>query len=284
MHTLIHKAWGTSENEHWFPGPQPVSIERQHFSILKKNEYLVCHKMDGTRHLLVSFEIDGVKKVALMNRAFQTTYLSYTLPKDTILDGELVKRNDGKDVFLVHDAVMIRGEDVKHLSLVERLDKARTLVRSIMSKTPFVTLVKTMIPLSDIGSLKDEPYETDGLIMTPIHEPVRSGTHETMFKWKPRHRITIDFMIRNGNELYIQERGRLMHEAFLYGTRNMIPDGTIVECEYSDNGWSIVKLRDDKTYPNNRRTFLRTLVNLREDIQLKEFIDLFQNGDGSKGN
>jgi hypothetical protein len=231
--------------------------------------------MDGTRYLLVSFEIEGTKKVALVNRAFQTTYITYTLPKDTILDGELVERNDGKSVFLVHDAVMIRGEDVKHLSLVERLEKARTLARSIISKTPFITMVKSMIPLREIGSLKEEPYVTDGLVMTPVHEPVRSGTHETMFKWKPRHRITIDFMIQNGNELYIQERGRLIHEAILCGSKERFPNGTIVECEYSENGWRIVKVREDKTYPNNRRTFLRTLVNLREDIQLKEFIDLF---------
>lgn len=280
MNSLIHRAWGTPEHESWFPGPQPVSIERRHFSILKRNEYLVCHKMDGTRHLLVSFEIDGTKKVALVNRAFHVTYVTYTLPRDTVLDGELVRRNDGKDVFLVHDAVMVRGEDLKNLSLIERLDKARACVRSILTKTPFVTIVKTMVPLTEIHTLKEEPYETDGLIMTPIHEPVRSGTHETMFKWKPRERITIDFSVQNGEELYIQERGRLIHGAYMTSREKKYPDGTIVECDYSDLGWRVVKVREDKTYPNNRRTFFRTLVNLREDIQLKEFYDLFAKDGG----
>jgi hypothetical protein len=93
-----------------------------------------------------------------------------------------------------------------------------------------------------------------------------------MFKWKPRDRITIDFQVYNKADLYIQERGRLIHETRL--CRGEFPDGTIVECDYGDLGWNVVKIRTDKTYPNNRRTYLRTIVNLREDIRLEEFYAL----------
>lgn len=279
---FVHKAWRLPEGsaDNWFPGPQPVSIERRHFPLLKKSDYLVCEKTDGVRHLLVSFD-DGVeKKVALVNRSFQATYHKYTLPKDTLLDGELVTRqSDQKLVFLVHDAVMIRGESLIDAPLTERLDKARALCRTILSKAPFVTVVKTMVPLTNLDTLEKGPYVTDGLIFTPVHEPIRTGTHETLFKWKPREHITIDFLIQGGKELYIQERGRLIHETSL-GREQSLPDGTIVECDYGPIGWRVVKIRTDKTYPNNRRTFLRTIVNLREDIQLKEFQVLFANGTG----
>ena len=46
---------------------------------------------------------------------------------------------------------------------------------------------------------------------------------------------------------------------------------TTVECAYGESGWYFVKLRPDKTYPNNLRTFDRTLVNIKEDIQTNEF-------------
>ena len=277
---FVHKAWRLPEGstDNWFPGPQPVSIERRHFPLLKKSEYLVCEKTDGVRHLLVAFEADGEKKVALVNRSFAATYHKYTLPKDTLLDGELVTRqSDNKTVFLVHDAVMIRGESLIDQPLTERLDKARALCRTILSKSPFVTIVKTMVSLADIGKIEKSHYVTDGLIFTPVNEPIRTGTHETLFKWKPREHITIDFSIHNGKELYIQERGRLIYEASLQHEQTL-PDGTIVECDYGPVGWRVVKVRTDKTYPNNRRTFLRTIVNLREDIQLKEFETMFDNG------
>jgi hypothetical protein len=227
------------------------------------------------RHLLACFEEAGAKKTVLVNRAFKATEHKYTLPKDTLLDGELVTRmSDKKSVFLVHDAVMIRGEDLRHMPLTERLDKARALCKTILSKTPFVTQVKEMMPLSDIEKLGESPFETDGLIFTPVNEPIQTGTHETLFKWKPREHITIDFQVMGGSKLYIQERGRLIQEAELHLNKEFYLDGTILECGYGDVGWYVVKMRTDKTYPNNRRTYLRTIVNLREDIKREEFLSL----------
>lgn len=270
---FIRDAWGGCQ-EGRFPGPQPVSIERRHFRLLKHQPYLVCEKTDGVRHLLVSTP-EGT--VALVNRAFHTEPVKIRVPKDTLFDGELVKTKDGtKTFFMVYDAVRVKGENLMQLPLNIRLEKARGAIKGIIKTAgaPFEIRVKSMTDLEDFRSFPDLnsfEYETDGLVFTPVNEPIRMGTHETMFKWKPRERITIDFCLQNGNELFVQDRGEPYKEAELHHRSNL-PNGTIVECGYGDLGWFVEKVRTDKTHANNRRTYFRTLVNLRENIQLSEFM------------
>lgn len=268
---FISRAWKSLDAEK-FPGPQPVSIERRHFPLLKKQPYVVCEKTDGVRHLLASFS----EGVFLVNRAFHTEKVALRIPKDTLLDGELIQLKNGKLAFIVHDAVMVKNEDVSNLSLTQRLDKATRLARTIIktASAPFEIRIKTMRPLG--SSVPEMDYETDGLVFTPVNEPIRMGTHETMFKWKPRERITIDFELRNGVELFVQDRGIPYKEAELFSQneRKDLPSGTIVECGYGSLGWFVEKVRTDKTHPNNRRTYFRTIINIRENIQLSEFENL----------
>jgi ATP-dependent DNA ligase len=177
-------------------------------------------------------------------------------------------------LFVVHDAVRAKGESLLSMTLTQRLDKARTVIKGIIktANAPFEVRVKTMYDLGPLPDLDSFEYETDGIVLTPVNEPIRMGTHETMFKWKPKDRITIDFEIKNGFELWVQDRGEPYKEAELHlrNRRTDLPDGTIVECGYGDLGWFVEKIRTDKTHPNNRRTYFRTCVNLRENIQLEE--------------
>jgi hypothetical protein len=271
----LQKYWKT-EDPSRFPGPQPVSIERRHFPLLLKQPYLVCEKTDGVRHLLLSCE-DGV---FIMNRAFKTEQVKIRIPKDTLLDGELVTAKNGKVLFMVYDAVVVKGDDLKEAPLTTRLDAARKVAKAIIKTAgaPFEIRIKNMSALGSLPDLDSFEYETDGLVFTPVNEPIRTGTHETMFKWKPRDRITIDFQIFNGDQLYVQDRGQPYLEAELHlkHKRMDIPDGTIVECGYGDLGWSVEKTRPDKTYANNRRTYFRTIINIRENIQFSEFTGLYQ--------
>ena len=268
---FIINSWGAS-NDSRFPGPQPVSIERRHFPLLKKQPYVVCEKTDGVRQLLVSTE----EGVFLVNRAFKTDPVKVRIPKGTILDGELVTAKNGKVLFMVYDTVIAKGENVSNLDLKLRLEKARSIIKGIIktAQAPFEIRLKTMWALGDpIPDLNSFEYETDGLVFTPVNDPIRSGTHETMFKWKPRDRITIDFELKLGKDLFVQDRGTPYKEAELHlqNRRGDLPDGTIVECGYGELGFFVEKIRTDKTYANNRRTYFRTLVNLRENIQLSEF-------------
>jgi hypothetical protein len=279
LKAFVKKSWNTEGfDPSRFPGPQPISIERRHFPLLKKQPYLVCEKTDGVRHMLLC--PPGSKEVYLINRNFdiQETRTIPTFPKDTILDGEFVELKNKKWLFSVYDAVRVKGVDLRAEPLTVRLEKATQAVKSVIKtvKDKWEMRVKTMLPLENIKDLKplDQfEYETDGIVMTPVNEPIRMGTHETMFKWKPRERITVDFQIRNKKDLFVQDRGELFQEVELYAPWEL-PDKSIVECGYGDNGWYLVKVRTDKSHPNNRRTYFRTCINLREAIKLEEFFNV----------
>lgn len=276
MKRYIQESWKSTDPNR-FPGPQPVSIERRHFPLLTKQPYVVCEKTDGVRYLLVC--PPGSKEVYLVNRNFEVEVVHFSgFPKDTILDGELVTTKGCCQLFVIHDAIRVKGVDVSREILTNRLGFATVAVKSVIKsrKDSFGMRVKTMVHLEQIGNLPpldSFDYETDGIVMTPINEPIRMGTHETMFKWKPFDRITVDFSIRNGSELWVQEKGQpmLVSEMHNNNKRADLPDGTIVECGYGQVGWFVEKVRTDKNYPNNRRTFVNTCTNLRENIQFNEF-------------
>ena len=294
----IHTKWGSKD---YFPGPQPISIEHRHFPVLKGAEYLVCEKTDGERYMMVACMFEGKKKCVFVNRAFSMFEVPINLKKSvydgTILDGELYE-----DTLMVYDAVWVNGESVWNLNLMKRLDAARSIMKSViyMKSDQYRLKCKTFHQMREFGKFMDVYLPTvqqkiDGLVFTPVNEPVRIGTHETMFKWKPQEKNTVDFLMKREPSretpgfkpgtpawrLYVQEKGKLFFESELPFNRMedepWFEDGAIVECKYvtweEPMWWKPLKRRTDKNYPNNRRTFYRTIVNIKENIQMKEFLD-----------
>jgi len=288
---MLHHAQRVMQTKpHMFPAPQPISVERRHFGQLNSHPYVVSPKADGERFLLVAL---GDRSV-LINRAFEETDIKFRFKKDafegTILDVEKI----GKRI-LVFDAYQVNGEIIKNKDLDERLEMATSLVKSVLktSKDPLKIEMKPVFERNELEKAikTDFGYETDGLIFTPKDEPARVGTHETMFKWKPLEKNTVDFQVvpsiremEYGYDLYVQERGKLLCEArvpqdLVEPHWKPIMDAgkdhcLILECEYIQgevNFWRPIGIRRDKTMPNARRTFQRTLVNIEEDIQWNEF-------------
>ena len=295
---FIHTKWGSKD---YFPGPQPISIERKHFPILKGGDYLVCEKTDGERHMMIALMYEGKKKCLFVNRAFNMFEVSINLKKNayegTILDGELYG-----DTLMVYDAVLVAGQSVWNNTLTDRLEACRGLMKSIiyMKSDQFRLKCKTFHHMRDFNVFMDEYLPTvqekiDGLVFTPINEPIRIGTHETMFKWKPQEKNTVDFLMKREPSretpgfkagtpawrLYVQEKGKLFFKSEIPFNRiddePWFEDGAIVECKYITHEepmwWKPLKRRTDKTHPNNRRTFYRTIVNIKENVQMKEFLD-----------
>jgi hypothetical protein len=296
--SFIHATWGSKD---YFPGPQPISIEYKHFPILKKGNYVVCEKTDGQRYMMVAIMFEGKKKCVFVNRAFDMFEVPINLKKNvydgTILDGELYE-----NTLMVYDAVRVAGKSVWDLDLLQRLGFALSVIQPViyMKMDKYRLKLKTFYAMDKFREFLDEHLptvnqETDGLVFTPVNEPVRIGTHETMFKWKPQQKNTVDFLMKKEPtrempglkpgplawRLYVQEKGKLYFESEIPLNRiadePWFEDGAIVECMYitwdEPMWWKPIKRRRDKTYPNNRRTFYRTIVNIKENIQMKEFLD-----------
>ena len=289
---FIHHVWGSKD---YFPGPQPISIEYKHFPTLKGGEYVVCEKTDGERYMMVATTFEGKPVCFFVNRAFDMIEVKIRLNKKvyegTILDGELYQ-----DTLMVYDALLVSGKPVGHMNLFQRLTEAENMMKGII----YMKFDRHRLKLKTFYSMRDYDHfmyeylpkveqKIDGLVFTPVNEPVRIGTHETMFKWKPREKNTVDFHMKRGRsfnndavwKLYVQEKGKLIYESeFPLSTMNepWFEEGAIVECMYItwEKGplwWKPLKRRTDKTHPNNRRTFYRTIANIKEDIQMKEFLD-----------
>ena len=260
---FIQDKWGSTNIER-FPGPQPVSIERKHIPLLSRNRYLVCEKTDGTRKFLVCFTDSENRKIcALVNRSFDYELYPLTIPRDTLLDGEFLD-----DTFIIHDAVCIKGEDLRQKNLIERLEKAHAVTKSILPTTKLRVVCKNMIPYSEMSKLVLDDTKTDGVIFTPIDEPIRMGTHRTLFKWKPREKITVDFLLKNGN-FCIQYDLKLV---CVQKYPEHCEKTGIYECSYDGDIWEPILQRTDKSHPNNKRTYERTLVNIKENIKFCELV------------
>lgn len=272
-----------------FPGCQPVSIEFKHFSLLRENDYVVCEKTDGVRHFLV-FTTAGNRRIsALVDRSFRVTEIPLNARKQaydgTILDGELYDKT-----FLVYDAIMVEACPVGGWNFLQRLDSIQKFLKTLvtMKFDPYKVRLKTFHAINDFQYFMDQYLPTvqervDGLVFTPVNCPVKCGTHETLFKWKPKEKNTVDFLLRwDANRtlwrLYVQEKGQLVYETDSRENHPWFRDDMIVECQYMTDDipmwWRVVNVRTDKTYPNNRRTFYRTLVNIKEDIKMKDFLSV----------
>ena len=253
----LHSAWG-SRSPNSFPGPHPVSIERKHLPLLHRNEYVVCEKTDGVRYLLVCLMHQGTKYAVFVNRKLDMFIAQLAMPPDTVLDGELIG-----NTFMVFDAVRVNGVDTRNMSYLDRLRHAEVATRGPRMRIKLQ--MKTVWPAKAAEEVWVQKKDAaDGLVFTPVNEPIRTETHETMFKWKPFERITVDFKVDQGY-MCIWGRGRLVRVQ-----RTDHDDGVILECKY-DKVWVPVKVRTDKDTPNSHRTMMNTLVNLKERIVSSEF-------------
>jgi mRNA guanylyltransferase len=284
---------------HWkikkgiFPGSQPVSIERRHFSVLKQQSYVVCEKTDGVRYMILAFMFENKKTTVCVNRALEmfvcTLNFKRAVYEGTILEGELYEDT----TFMIYDALMTCGTLLQGHDFIDRLKNIEELKKllTVLKYDSIKLVIKTFHLLEEFTSFMDEylptvSQKTDGLVFTPINSDVKTGTHYTMFKWKPKEKNTIDFQVKGKGgswNLYVQEKGTLVYESTIPADKiseNVeIHENAIMECqlmiEDEPPWWKPILQRTDKKFPNSRNTFYRTLVNIKEDIQIEDFRALY---------
>jgi hypothetical protein len=237
----------------------------------------------------------------------------------SLYDGELVNCN-GSHVFLVFDAVAHRGRYVGDENFLSRVAIIRSVfdLEGATAKCPeeaaqlakrgkvicggsangLCFRPKQCFQIRQLDTLLRQipllPYAVDGLILTPVDDPVRTGTHDTIFKFKLQHSIDVE-VSADGSTLMVGMGGapatavlRVPLESLGIPMR-MSPElsrelpalaGKIVELRLSFDETdgavflSLLTLRRDKVHPNAAATILRTIVNVKENITEKELLEL----------
>jgi mRNA (guanine-N7-)-methyltransferase len=205
----------------YFAGPQPITLERKNIIDMDlgvttiQNEYTVTEKADGERML---FFVNNTGRCYLINNRLDIKYTGVKLHSivNTLIDGEFVH---SKKVFAVFDIYWDNGTDVRSQPLIpNRYQRMRDIVKKMDDKLKNIgwtlhqkefrygdNIFKEAEFIMEKATQGRYLYAIDGLIFTPKNLPVggsfvndhpeSTGTWNKVFKWKPPHDNTIDFMV-----------------------------------------------------------------------------------------
>lgn len=249
--------------------------------------YTVTPKADGERILMYvhnngeAYTINNTMDVRHTGMKVTSPKLH-----STIIDGELVtydqrKDESKKDLFLAFDIYFLGGESVLNLPLIHA-DKASRFgkLTDVFSKELWVPVSKhddTFMELEVKQHVKaegasmfdacrniltnadDYPYEIDGLVFTPANLGVfayypgkpgkvtESVRWDRVFKWKPSTQNTIDFLVEQEAEPYIDKITKQKYAVFKLFTG------------YNANQWEAIsvmnglRMRYDRAYAEELR-------------------------------
>jgi hypothetical protein len=296
---------GLTLKRDYFPGPQPVAVEKKDFPTLEKNKYMVCEKTDGERAVLMMLYVTGKPMCFIVNRNNQFHFIDISFKKEvyegTIFDGELVKTNKGVWHYLIHDCMCYNGT-----SFIEKSHRLRyaciidCIVKRYNHKENDCFLIKTKL-FYNYGPELEKTWEhikkttenkIDGLIFTPIDGPIKFGRDTSLFKWKEPGNNTIDLVVKTVGKkinLYYLKKTLVIYKSFtekddnykilhdfLNETKENGTNGineVIVEFKYTieDNLFIPYRIRSDKNKPNGEITVLNTIKNIEEAIVIEDF-------------
>jgi hypothetical protein len=316
-HEILGAAYYNERN----PLPQPSSIERSHFQVLLQRDYMVADKSDGTRYALFLTQVQGSEIAVMIDRKLCVYQVPVAASRShfqgSVYDGELVSAN-GAHIYLIFDCVACKGVYMGRQNFLARLSLIRTAfdlegacVQSAEDASQQARKGKIICGGSPCGlsfrpklclqlrqmdtllrQLPSLSYKTDGLIFTPVDEPVCHGTHPSLFKYKSTH--SIDVEVGESGELFVgvggaPDKAVLRRTLASLGidfysdavTRQKILGRTgILELAVRKRaeGFELTFLcqRHDKRHPNAASTVLRTVNNLMEDITVEELLDVAQ--------
>ena len=297
--------------EPYVPHANPCSMSRADLAALAAaapGSYTVAPKSNGERaFLLVGLEddaADGSERVfgVLVSRSYHTLrrlpgvecreYADAALGRavceacyGTLLDGELLpppKGPGGPERFVVHDAVAVSGCCMLREPHSARLAAAARVAATLSCGGGLDIQFKQWLPLARVRDALGAAVwaNADGLIFAPEHAPLTHGKNRQLFKWKAPHDITLDFILTPDRRLVYSDEGREVDAAaaggFTLSTLRLpddVPLPCIVECACNANKQlHFVRVRCDKTTPNDACTVRATLLNVAENVTEAEVV------------
>lgn len=257
-----------------FVGSHPLSLQRCHFDNMRKHRYVVSHKVDGQRALLIVHS----GHIWFINRNLDVTRTPFSPTLRTwesvMLDVELLQR---RRHCIVLDALHTRTEAVDKLPIRKRLFAVRHFVRLLADYFECGATVQRYYDLADLDAMLDVPgqFPTDGLCLIPARLPYRNNHDHNSFKWKAPRQNTIDLHHVEGT-LYMRSNDmRDLIECGALIDPDAWPDNAVLECiPISDSTWKASRVRDDKPHANPEWVVRRILESIHENITLAELRQL----------
>jgi hypothetical protein len=211
---LINHAFRVSHPTPHVPVDNPVSLDRAGLQRLKRENYIVAYKADGTRYILVLTLFNGRPLAVLVDRAGRMYSLHVQAQwghfhRNSLFDGELCTIDGNIQHFLVFNALMDQGHSLLDLTYVQRLqhiqtnfaphsltsEERRMVTSFIVPMAPNLHFVcKEWDYAQNMRAMLRSVtprYGTDGFVLTPVDQPVVSGRNPAMFKWKQDHPIDV---------------------------------------------------------------------------------------------
>lgn len=272
------------------PGPLPSSIDSTHFATMKqRSAYWLAEKTDGVRFVYMACEFKSLSIGCIFDRTM-TPYLAWMteMPRPfvqgTVVDGEVVfDASADRWVFLVFDAVVVSGVPVKTFPFSRRLECFRMAMwcYAYDPLDPMEFRIKTFIKMSPtvLAEYQDHvtnevqgKYAIDGHVFVPEDDPVVYGRHDAMFKLKTHH--TVDFLVKNGKLCVYDDKNRRNKVVGEPGGqhKHLATEGKIVECELVGSQWHVLSVRQDKSRPNTKFVYDKTMLNMRENLQVADVV------------
>jgi len=304
---------GVTIQKGYFPGSQPVAVEKKDFTVLKEKKYVVCEKSDGERGILALINIDNKPMCFIIKRNNEILFLQLSFKKEvfegSIFDGEIIKTKKGVWNYLIHDCLVYNSSNfmkidhsLRYAAILDLISKRyvnnENDVFNIKTKL-FYPYFPNEINKQGISKTWEQICKTtenkiDGLIFTPINEPITIGRQYSLFKWKEQNENTIDLLVKKSKKdlvLYFHKNGNnvsfrninindINHELImdffiLNKIESLLTTGVIIEFKYSSENEELFtpyRIRDDKDKPNGEITVKNTLKNIEECICIEDFV------------
>lgn len=283
------------------PGPfslynaknKPVPIEFK--DLMEQNDYVITVKYDGLRAIILfanfgTYIIDSPNKI---------TKLNFIVPREngTIIDGEFFE-NENDIVYYPFDILFRKGNDVRVLTFLERIKEFKSIK---INKKNFTIEHKEFFhgkeQRENIKDARDEMiilekynFPTDGLIFQPNNVPYY--TFNSTKKWKPKEKLTIDFLLLPDKDdpyqfipyvMGTKNPIKFVGGRKIYDKKINIPNGTfrgisvsnqIVEMkwDYDAENFIIDRFRPDKRVPNYVKWAKGVWIEIHDPVNIESMI------------
>lgn len=267
---------------------RPVNLPVQQISTLSNN-FKVSYKADGYHTFIIQcccgmYCIEPKYQTFEVNSVDSNSYSSVN-----IAEGEYIWTKNKKTLYLIFDVLVSNDINICAQPLPQRYKHIDYMCIKAdnysIEKKPIwdVTYkqMETLLSIFNSGDLMvNKQYTVDGLIFTETQKPY--DTNLTLYKWKPREHLTVDFQIQktNGLSLYhtfiFDKNNKLMKTEYEWDDTDMfqnpnkiIPQNDmIIEFGFDSNVKNIIakRIRVDKEFPNHINVFTNMIHDLKHYI------------------